>query len=407
MPPARKSVPAYRHHKPTGQAVVTVRTADGGRRDVSLGKYDSPESRAEYARRLAEMAAAPIPGVLPAASGRSPKPAAGISVSEVLLAFMTHADAHYRRADGTPTNTIIEYRCAVRVLREFYGHTPAAEFGPLALKAVRGRMPQRGWCRTTINDRIGKLRRVFKWAAGEELVPGAVPDALRNVAGLQRGRTPAPEPEPVGPADPGWVEATLPHVGQAVAAMIEVQLLTGMRPGEVCRLRPCDLDASAAVWVYRPPLHKTAHRGKARVVAIGPKAQTLLDRFRPPSADGYYFSPFREATRRHADRAASRKTPRWPSHRAATARKRKATPKRSPGQVYTPRSYAHAVARGAERAGVGHWHPNQLRHRHATDVREMFGLEAAQVVLGHERADITQVYAERNLSLATTVAAVG
>ena len=51
-----------------------------------------------------------------------------------------------------------------------------------------------------------------------------------------------------------------------------------------------------------------------------------------------------------------------------------------------------------------HWHPNQLRHNHATEVRQRFGLEAAQVSLGHATADVTQVYAERDLTLAVKVA---
>lgn len=51
------------------------------------------------------------------------------------------------------------------------------------------------------------------------------------------------------------------------------------------------------------------------------------------------------------------------------------------------------------------WSPNQLRHTFATRVRKQHGLEAAQVLLGHSRADVTQVYAERNEELAVTVAA--
>jgi site-specific recombinase XerC len=51
------------------------------------------------------------------------------------------------------------------------------------------------------------------------------------------------------------------------------------------------------------------------------------------------------------------------------------------------------------------WHPNQLRHAYATQVRKDFGLEAAQVALGHSRADVTQVYAERDVGLAAAVAA--
>ena len=48
--------------------------------------------------------------------------------------------------------------------------------------------------------------------------------------------------------------------------------------------------------------------------------------------------------------------------------------------------------------------PNQLRHLFATEVRTAYGLEAAQVLLGHSRADVTQVYAEWNLTLAARVA---
>jgi len=40
----------------------------------------------------------------------------------------------------------------------------------------------------------------------------------------------------------------------------------------------------------------------------------------------------------------------------------------------------------------------------ATKVRKAHGLEAAQVLLGHARADVTQVYAERNEELAREVA---
>ena len=43
--------------------------------------------------------------------------------------------------------------------------------------------------------------------------------------------------------------------------------------------------------------------------------------------------------------------------------------------------------------------------RHATEVRRQYGLEGAQVALGHSKADVTQVYAERDLALAQRIAA--
>lgn len=164
MPRKPNPVPTYRLHRQSGQAVVTLRSTDGRRRDVLLGKYNSPESKAEYARILAELRAGPAAA---ATAGR----VAGVSVNKVLLAFLTHADAYYRRPDGSHTSEPKNYRDALRPVRELYGHTPAAEFGPLALKAVREVMIQRDWCRSLVNQATGRVRRVFKWAAGEELIP--------------------------------------------------------------------------------------------------------------------------------------------------------------------------------------------------------------------------------------------
>jgi integrase len=402
MPRHPNPVPTYRRHKPSGQAVVTVREADGTRKDIYLGVYDSPESRAEYTRVLQELAVAPVPATAPPATGTPPS---GLTVNELLLAFWAHAQAHYRRPDGTPTSEIHSYRQAVRVTRELYGHTPVREFGPVALKAIRRRLIDAGLCRRVINGRVARIRHIFKWGMGEELVPAAVYTALTAVAGLQKGRTPAPDPEPVGPVAEEHVLAVLPFVRPPVRGMIQVQLLTGMRPAEVCQLRPRDIDTTGPVWVFRPTDHKTAHRGKPRAVAIGPRAQAVLAGFAPPDPGGYYFSPRQAVDALLAERAVGRKTTRWPSYVRRNERKRAKVTSRPAGRCYKPHSYAVAVARGCERAGVPHWHPNQLRHTFASGVRRRYGLEAAQVLLGHAKADVTQVYAERDHGLAVRVAA--
>ncbi len=103
------------------------------------------------------------------------------------------------------------------------------------------------------------------------------------------------------------------------------------------------------------------------------------------------------------------------------ATKRTVTPRRPPAECYDSMGYAHAIARGilnANRAGcrnpdfgpalppVPHWHPNQLRHLFATQVRRLHGLEAAQVMLGHSKADVTQIYAEKNEAKAAEIAAM-
>ncbi len=113
------------------------------------------------------------------------------------------------------------------------------------------------------------------------------------------------------------------------------------------------------------------------------------------------FSPFRAREERFRVARKKRKSKLTPSQ----INRRKPKPKLVPAAEYNPHTYAHAVRVAARKAGVPHWHPNRLRHAFATIVRKDEGLEAAQVLLGHSRADITQVYAERDESLAIKIAA--
>jgi integrase len=432
VPRSRKLTPSYLPHKQSGRGRAVWTDALGVRHEQLLpGPFNSPESRTAFARLQLELETAPH------RAHRSDP--AGFTVNELLAAYKDFAEGHYRAPDGTPTTEAEHMRVVSRHVRGLYGDTPAAEFGPLALKAVRQRFVNAGWCRKTVNQQTERVRRIFKWAASEELVPAAVYHALATVVGLQRGRTPAREPEPVGPVDDVAVDATLLHLNRHVRGLVEFQRLTGCRPGEACRVRRADIDTGGAVWLYRPPHHKTAWRGKSRVIAIGPQAQALLREFFTPNLDDYLFSPRRAVEEVRAARSANRRTPRYPSHMKRNAAKRKATPQRAPDERYTQRSYFVALTRACDRAfpppddlarQMGEsrakwwarltpeqrsevkswrkehrWHPNQLRHTYATKVRREHGLEAAQVLLGHSKADVTQIYAEKNEALAVGIAA--
>jgi len=400
MPRPRSVLPVYRFHKSSGQAVVTVPTAEGGRRDVYLGVYGSAESKDRYRGLLAELPAENNSG------GRTaPRaPLAGITVAELLLAFIRHAEGYYRHPDGTPTGSAEEFKHAARPVRELYAKLPATMFGPLCLKQVRERIIATGLARSEVNRRVRNVRMMFRWAASEEMIPATVSDALGTVAGLRAGRTKAPDREPIKPAPQADVDAALAKAGPEIAAMIRVQRFTGMRPGELCRLRPCEIDRTGAVWFFRPFRHKNSHRGKPRVVAIGPRAQQVLADFEPPTPDDYFFSPRRIVEAAHAERSSKRATPRYPSHMKRNERKRAASPTRPPAGRYTSQSYARAVNRACLLAGVVPWSPNQLRHAAATQIRHRFGLEAAQAVLGHAKPDMTLIYAEGNAALAASVA---
>jgi len=268
-----------------------------------------------------------------------------------------------------------------------------------------------------INRRVFRVKRVFKWAVAEELVPPSVHHGLMAVTGLRRGRTSAREPERVEAVGENVVQATLSHLPEVVADMVRLQRLCGCRPAEVCLIRPCDVDTSGEVWVYRPESHKTEHHGRERIICVGPKGQDVLRPYLLRPAESYCFSPSESERKRLAVLHEQRKTPLSCGNRPGTNRKRR--PKRKAGERYDTNSYRSAIHRAVDLANrmrtkqaaedgtepdlLPRWSPNRLRHSAATDIRKRFGLEAAQVTLGHAQADVTQVYAERDLSLAVEV----
>jgi integrase len=79
--------------------------------------------------------------------------------------------------------------------------------------------------------------------------------------------------------------------------------------------------------------------------------------------------------------------------------------KRRVGEFYTKDSFRKAVERACNAAGVQRWHPHQVRHTKGTEVRERYGLDGAQVILGHARVSTTQVYARVNEQLGEKIAA--
>jgi integrase len=415
--------PSYRLHKPTGQAVVTL---DG--QDFYLGELDTPESRAEYDRLIAEWLVC----------GRQLPPrfspaAADVTVNETLLAYLEWADGYYVK-NGKPTTEPVNIRLALRHVRELYGHTPARDFGPLALKAVRERFIDSGLCRNEVNKRVRHVLRAFKWAVAEEMVPPSTHHGLKAVAGLRRGRSKARESEPVKPVPEAFVAAVEPFVSRQVWAMAQLQLASAMRPGEVVMMRTCDLDMSGPVWVYTPESHKTEHHGRERKIYLGPRAQAILRPWLRTELGAYLFSPAEAMEEHRAELRRDRKTPVQPSQRA---RRRKRRPEKSPGERYTADSYWRAIHYSCDRAfphpelaaletiestrerwaavrewkaknkarlkawrREHRWHPHQLRHNAATRLRKEFGLDVARAVLGHASAAVTEVYAEMDLEKA-------
>jgi integrase len=400
--PRRDALPTYRKHRASGQAVVTLSGADH-----YLGPHGSKASKAEYDRLITEWLA----------NGRQliGGSQASLSLAELIAAYRDFVLTYYVK-NGRPTSEQHDIASALRLVRQDYGQFEVLQFGPLVFKAVRLKMIETGWARTTINKQVQPICRMFRWAVENEICPPSVYQALKAVSGLCKGKSEARETKPIEPVADIVVNATLPYLTPVAADMIRFQRLTGCRPVEVCLLLPADVDCSGEVWKYIPSEHKTEHRGKQRVIFIGPEAQKILSRYLSSDSREFCFSPSDSEKDRRGRMHAARKTPLNCGNRPGTNRSSK--PKRSAGEKYTSTSYRRAIARAVAKANserkknakngedvvlLEKWAPNRLRHATATRIRARFGLEAAQVTLGHSQADATQIYAERDMVKAEAV----
>jgi integrase len=424
--------PQLTHHKATGRARVRFNG-----RDYYCGKWGSREAQRRYEWLIAQWKQS---------GGRPPQATGSQTIVELIAAYLAHAKQHYRRADGAKGTEYDRVVRELRPLRRLCGYEEASNFGAPALKAYRqwllegnvgAKSPIR-WSRTTINHAIGTVRRMFRFGGENELVDPSLYARLKLVADLRAGQCEAAEPREVLPVAPEYVGAIEPFVSPTIWAMIRLQQLTGARPGEICALTAGDIDTAGDVWVATLRQHKTAHRGRRRTILIGPQARAVIKPFLKPDLAAPLFSPAAAEARRRAERHAHRRTPLHLGNRPGTSRKTK--PKRRPGQRYTTDSYREAIARACDKAfppagalaraegeserawlarltpeqkqllaswrRAHRWHPHQLRHSFATQVRRECDVEMAAVLLGHSSAALTDaVYAQRDLARARALVA--
>ena len=406
MPKLINSVPKYRRHKQSGQAIVTLNG-----RDYLLGPWNTKASKIKYDRLIAEWLARDRQPLVDAG--------VGLNVAELASRYWLYATKKHVR-HGKPTAEQFKIKTALKHLLRLYEQHPAAEFAPSHLKVVRQSMIDAGSSRNYVNSQVAVLVRMFKWAVCEGLLPAAVHTALALVDGLRRGESAARETAKIRGVDNATVQATLPHLSPIVRAMIELQLATGCRPGELVILKPGDVNREAEVWEYDPVEHKTQHLDHDRVICIGPKGQDILRPYLLRAADAYCFSPKESAEWHRKERHEARMTPLSCGNVPGSNRKRR--PKRSPRDKFDVASYRRAIHRACDMAfpppediaddpaavkkwqSDHRWSPHQLRHTAATRIRKEFGIEAAKAVLGHSATNVTGIYAEVDRQQAVQVA---
>jgi integrase len=403
------ALPAMRHHRRSGNARVRIAGIEHW-----LGPWGTAESRLRYDELIAAWIASGRKSVEAAKPARPPAPAvvavaevelptsADVTVGELARAWIAaiereRAGAHKRASNW---NGAI---AAARALRPVAA-MPAREFGPRALQDVRRRLVDtpilRKRClpdgretteaiprsRRYVNDTVGRIRQLFNWAVGLELIPPERAFALSRVRALPIGQ--GRETEVTGEV----VNATLPHLTDEARALVLFIRWTGCRPSEAARLRMTDVhDRDRPIWRYRPPMHKTAHRGQFRDVPIGPQARAILEAHAEGrAADDYVFDP-RRSLARVVSNGATIKMRRKPSSRV--------------GNLFTSDAIRVAIQRAAAAASVPAWTPYQLRYLRLREIRRDYGPEAARATAGHTRDSMTAHYAPPSWEAAAGAAA--
>lgn len=343
--------PKYCLHKATGQARVYVNGAE-----KYLGKFNSPESLQKYGALVAELASG---AVIP--SDEIATQAGKITIGQLVVGYLEFALKYYVK-NGKVTDEVNCIRSAVRPLVKLYADTPAADFGPLRLKATRQAMVESGkMCRRFINQSIGRIRRMFRWATENELVKPTVLLGLKSLTPLLEGRTAAKDYAPRKPVSKANVNKVKKLVPKRTADMIDIWMLTGARPGELCMLTGAMIKREKGIWTAKLESHKMTHKGKERTLVFGPQAQKILKRYLVEDPNERLFKINR-----------------------ATA--------------------SASIKDACDELGIERFTAHWLRHTAGTRVRKDFGLDATQATLGHANAKTTEIYAEVDLAKAKNVA---
>ncbi len=395
-------IPSYRKHT-SGSARVTIQG-----KDYLLREYGSPESKTTYNRIIGEFIASNCSPVF------REKPSK-LTMAQVSLAFLNHAETYYVQGKEYE-----QFKVACKPISELYADTLASAFSSVEYKACRAWwLTGNTRTRQYVYKQARRLVAIVNWSVAEGLMPAANYQAIKCVDTLRFGRTQAPVAKPVVPVPDEIVAATLPHLTTVVADMVRFQMATGCRPGEVCKIKPSMVDRSRDVWEINLTEHKTAYRGKHRVIYCGPHAQAILSKYLLRDGNSHCFSPRESEKQRRQNVHEQRTTPLSCGNRPGTnvvSGKRK----NEPGECYKTSSYGHSIKHACKKAfpvpdGVNadqskewirshSWAPNQIRHSVATKIRKEYGLEATARILGHSQIGVTQVYAEADKSRALEVA---
>ncbi|GHT28891.1 integrase [Planctomycetales bacterium] len=169
-----------------------------------------------------------------------------------------------------------------------------------------------------------------------------------------------------------YIQAVMDYVSPIIEAMMRVQYLTGMRPGEVCTMKVGDIKKTKAEfgnhyrlwdgenWLYVAAEHKTKKYIGERQFAIAMEEQEILEPYLAgKSASDFVFSK---------------------------------TSKRGFGKPFTTDEYGRYIKRTIEKYELEKFTAHQIKHSAVSDTSEKHNRDKARALAGHTSETMTARY---------------
>ena len=366
---------------------------------------NSREARRQYREIIADWERR---GYRPPPREGQEKELAEVTTKEMLaIVFERVIRPDWRNRHGEPNSSALNASYVI-------GHVaplddlPAGSVRKDDLRPIRDAMrDQLELCRSTINNRLQMIGRIWNEAASEGVITAADAAEVKLAADSLKIkkrdlRVKAEREVKAVPVED--FEATLPHVSRRIADILRLERHTRGRTGEIRTLKRGEIetamiDGKPVMFSRRDHTdadgYKTSDRGHVRTIYFNAEAQAILEPYLDRPDDAYLFSPAEQVAEDNAARRAARKTPLNQGNRKGyNARTRsKAKPKKQPGHCYERAVIGRAVADACKKHGIPRWSPHQLRHLKAGELVEQHGKHVVLQSLGQRSSSMVDRYA--------------
>ena len=340
------------------QLYITLPQEDGSKKRVYLGQWSDPAAHQQYNRLRRDWEAGKAIDLAHPVAGSAP---AKITVAELFeLYILANSHLWAQQPDGHSPNRQ-KYKSALISLGDFAYTSAAGWTGKTLRRWQAEKESEQRLARTTINAYTSAIKCVFAWGALNDYIPDTTNALITAVKPLQKGKSNAKETAPRSVVKLAVVKATLEHLAYTPRTIIELLIQTGARPGEICGMSMAEIEKTKkGVWLYRPTHHKNKKKGLDRIIVLGKRAQDILTAYikKEKIKSGYIFR--------------DKKRPKSP--------------------CYLSDALEEEIRVVCQREGIEKWSPYRIRHTIATRVAKTYGMDVAQLLLGHTSTATTSRY---------------